>query len=246
MPTRPWSSDDPRCLYDQVADWMLGRIRGGAWPLRHQLKAEEDLARELGVSRGTLRQAIGRLVRQGILTPVHGRGTFVTSVALQQPLAQRLISTAEAFDEQGLAYTTKVLKRARVPAPPPVAGRLQVREGEAVFFLERLRLHQGVPVVLLRNYVRLDLCPDVARADYRQATLFETIEKSRGARIAWGRRSFEARPAGPAEAARLRVPRGAPLLVLEQVVFTKGDVPIETSDVWIRSDRFRVTSVMRR
>lgn len=73
---------EKRNLAQQTADSLYGRIvNGGTWGPGDRLPNENDLAEQLGVSRGTLREAIRLLTAQGILTAQKGRGTFVAENA---------------------------------------------------------------------------------------------------------------------------------------------------------------------
>ena len=73
---------EKRNLAQQTADSLYGRIvNGGTWGPGDRLPNENELAEQLGVSRGTLREAIRLLTAQGILTAQKGRGTFVAENA---------------------------------------------------------------------------------------------------------------------------------------------------------------------
>jgi DNA-binding FadR family transcriptional regulator len=69
-----------RPLAAQTAEVLLGRIRGGEWPLGHKLPGETTLAAQLGVGRSTVREAIRELAGKGVLDPRQGAGVFVTSL----------------------------------------------------------------------------------------------------------------------------------------------------------------------
>jgi DNA-binding FadR family transcriptional regulator len=67
-------------LAAQTAELLLGRIRGGEWPLGHRLPGETTLAVQLGVGRSTLREAIRELAGRGVLESRQGAGVFVTAL----------------------------------------------------------------------------------------------------------------------------------------------------------------------
>ena len=85
----------PVPVYQQIRDWMYDQIASNAWPEHYKLLAETDLADTLEVSRGTVRKAISELIADGLLVQIHGRGTFVSSNRLEQPLADRLVTFSE-------------------------------------------------------------------------------------------------------------------------------------------------------
>ena len=64
-------------LYEQVHDALRSRILAGEWEPREPLPGEASLARELGVSIGTVRKAMDQLTRDNIVVRERGRGTFV-------------------------------------------------------------------------------------------------------------------------------------------------------------------------
>ena len=95
----------PHTLHSQISQWLRERITTGDWPEHYRLPAEPDLARQLGVSRGTLRRAVRTLVGEGLLVQTRGRGTFVATTVVEPPLAQRLTTLSEAFVDAGHPLT---------------------------------------------------------------------------------------------------------------------------------------------
>ena len=128
----------------------------------------------------------------------------------------------------------------------PVASLLDVPEGHSILRLVRVRSTADGPVALLANCVRADLAPGIEEVDFERETLFGALAARYGLAIQTGRRTFSATAADPETAARLEVTEGSPLLHLEQVTYLASGSPIEYSDVWIRSDRLRVTSTLAR
>ncbi|MFX0595247.1 GntR family transcriptional regulator [Melissospora conviva] len=238
--------DAPMPLHAQVSEQIRHRIVSGDWPAHYRLRSEPELATELGISRGTLRRALSTLIRDGLLVQVRGRGTFVTSTTLEPSIAQKLTTLSEDFARQGVEVVTEMRTREVIAAPSPVAALLDLRPGQAVLHLERLRSTQDGPVAWLVNYVRTDLAPGLERHDFATGSLFGTLENEYGLKISNGRRTFSASGARGAIAAALGVPEGFPLLYLEQITYLEDGRPVEYSDVWIHSDRMRVTSLLSR
>ncbi|EWT05728.1 GntR family transcriptional regulator [Intrasporangium chromatireducens Q5-1] len=246
MPLRELGADGPATLHSRISTWIRSQIASGAWPAHFRLKPEPELAAELGVSRGTLRRALSTLIEEGALVQIRGKGTFVTSTVVEPAIAQKLTSLAEDFASQGVALTTKVL-RARVTVPPPaVTALLELPNRARIFELVRLRSTPDGPVALLANYVRTDLARGIEKVDFEAETLFGTLAGRYGLHITSGRRTFTATAADDVQARHLDVPAGSPLQYVEQVTYLAGGEPIEYSDVWIRSDRLRVTSMLSR
>lgn len=237
----------PEPLHQQISDRMRKNIALGVWPPHYKLKAEPELATDFGVSRGTLRRALRTLIEEGLLVQVQGKGTYVPSATtIEPPIAQDLLSLAEALEHIGVTFETEVLSQGLEVAPDHVQRLLDLTGGQTVFRLERFRSVEGVPVAYLVNYVRESFCLGIECYDYTQKTLFGVIEHEYHLILATGRRTFEAKAASQEVSKILHIPLGSPVLYLEQVVYLKNGQPIEYSDVWIRGDRLKLSSMLTR
>jgi DNA-binding GntR family transcriptional regulator len=236
----------PVAIHAQISESIRNRIARGEWPAHYRLKSEPELAADLGVSRGTVRRALATLIQEGLLRQVRGRGTFVTSMTFEPSIAQRLSTLSEDFSAQGILFDTSVLFHGLVSPPQPVAALLDLPVSGTVFQLDRLRSTGGSAVTLLGNFVRSDLVPGIDDFDFAGASLFGTLEGHYGLKIGTARRTFSAEAATEAVAEALAVPVGAPVQYLQQVTYLADGRPIEYSDVWIQSERLKVTSLLSR
>jgi GntR family transcriptional regulator len=236
----------PVPLHAQISAAIRREIQSGAWPAHYRLAAEPDLAVSFRVSRGTLRRALRTLIEEGLLVQIRGRGTFVVSPALEQTIGQELLSLSEGLAREGVASERTVLSQDVETPPDAIAGLLGLPAEAAALHLRRVIAIDGTPVAYLSNWVRLDVCPDIERRDFGQDSLFGVLEHEYGLQIAVGRRTFEAQAASGEPAGLLEVPEGAPLLYLEQVTYLDDGRQVEYSDVWIRGDRLKLTSLLTR
>lgn len=233
------SRDTGAALHAQIDDAVRSRIRSGEWPPGHRLRPEPALAKEIGVSRGTLRRGLSELIAEGLLTQVPGRGTFVAGSA-EPPLPQLLSTIAEDFADQGADLTTDVLEIGYMDARDDVARSLRLADGESVFRMVRLRRTSEGPIALLHNYVTSAVAPGIDRIDFAKVTLFGVLEDHFSLAIDNARRRFSAVSAEPAIAQALEVAPGTALQYFEQLTFLDDGRPIEYSHVWIDSRRLSV------
>lgn len=236
----------PTPIYEQIKTWIQGQILSGVWPEQYKLLAEADLAGELRVSRGTVRKALDDLTTEGLLVRTHGRGTFVAPGALEQPLADRLVTFSEDLISKGIPFETEVLEQSLVPAAGRIAKRLHTEPGRELFLLRRLRLVKDVPLIVLHNYVIADACPGIETLDFTHVRLFEVLEEHFGLRIDHGRRTFQSQVAQPNLAHYLSLAEGDPVMHIEQQTYLSDDRPIEFSDMWLRGDQFRLSAQVKR
>lgn len=233
-------------VYIQVEMYLKQQIQSGTWPAHYKLPDEIRLAKELDVSRGTLRKAIRMLVEQGFLRQIRGKGTYVQDKRISQPLASRLISFSEAMRELSMDFRTVVLAVESIAPDQQVAAFLQLEPQERVMRLERVRLVDNRPVIYLHNYVPEGLFPGILDHDYETETLFDVIEKSYHMPIDFGRRYFKAVAANSLTSFNLGLPIGHPIMLLEQITYSRGHRAIEYSHVWINTDRFEIVSALNR
>lgn len=236
----------PVPIYVQIEAWMRAQIAAGAWPARFKLKAEVDLAQELNVSRGTVRKAITELIVEGLLTQTHGRGTFVAPHVVEQPLADRLITFSEDLISKGIAFETRVIEQAVITAKGRIAALLGLCTGAKVFYLKRVRLVDGEPLIVLNNYVVYEACPGVELMDFTTERLFQVLEDRYGLKLARGRRTFQAQVADREIAHLLEMKAGDAVMNVEQLAFLEDGAVIECSDLWLRGDCFRLSAAVSR
>src|SRR6185312_11636446 len=70
-------SRSPVARYIQLATLFRNRIAAGEWPVGSRIANVDDLAAEFSVARGTMREALGLLEREGLLERLRAKGTFV-------------------------------------------------------------------------------------------------------------------------------------------------------------------------
>jgi len=235
----------PVLIYQQVADWIIQQINSEAWPEHFQLPSEVDLALQLGIARGTVRKAIADLTRKGILISIHGRGTFVSSKTLEQPLADQLIAFSEDLINKGIPFETFVIEQKLVMPSSSVASLLSIHN-EKVLYLKRVRKVQHKPIVVLENYVVASFCPGIENEDFQRQRLFETLEKKYSIQIGWGWRTFQAKFASEEVANLLEGDSIEPVMYMEQIVHQKDGLPVEFSKVWLKGDSFRLSAIVKR
>jgi GntR family transcriptional regulator, transcriptional repressor for pyruvate dehydrogenase complex len=78
-------------LYEAIAERLLSHVVQSDLRPGDRLPGERDLARRLGVSRTTIRQATVALQTQGVLEVRHGGGTFLASLDRRTPAVERVV-----------------------------------------------------------------------------------------------------------------------------------------------------------
>ena len=225
-------------LYRQVQQSIAEHIAAGRLPPGEQLPSERQLCERFDISRVTARRALAALVDDGLIQASPGRGWFVSDGHLSEPPNALQSFTALAL-ARGLAPTARVLRQEVRDATVDEAEGLQVAPGAKVLELERVRLLDDMPVAVHHCLIPLALCPALADADYRTASVYDVLLTTVRVGPTLAECTLEATTAGPEIAPLLDVGEGAPVLVSRQTTFDEHGHPIETSRIVYRGDRYR-------
>jgi GntR family transcriptional regulator len=201
------------------------------------LPSERLLADRYGLARMTVRSEVDRLVAEGIVFRLHGRGSFVAEPRVAQ--AGRFSSFSEDMRARGLAPGSIVRAQELTAAGPFIAGVLAVAPGAPVAEIERLRTADGVPLALERAYVPAERFPGIGDADLEQGSLFELFA-SYGVRLIHAEQRVLAVAIENGEAALLGVPAGAPGLRFRTLARDAGDMPAYYATSLYRGDRYEI------
>jgi GntR family transcriptional regulator len=224
-------------LHEQLYEILRGNLQRGEWAVGEMIPTEPELIEKYGVSRITVRQALNRLVNEGLIYRQQGRGTFVAEPTLEQGLT-RIISFTEDMRQRGLAPGTRILFAGLLPAPEDVAEHLQIEPGVELARLERLRLANQKPMSIEESYLVHRYCPGLLQYDYSQVPLREILERQYDIRIVRARQVIRAAIATPHQSTLLGISQPSPLLFLERVSYSQHNLPVEFLRIYYRGDRY--------
>ena len=118
-------------LYLQVRDVIIERIGKGEWKPGTAIPNEVDLAREFGISSGTMRKALDLLEAERAVTRQQGRGTYVTDHSSDAQLSR--FWRIGGVDEARAAGDSKTIDIVQAPANDEECRRLRLRPSDEVF-----------------------------------------------------------------------------------------------------------------
>ncbi|MEU5418467.1 GntR family transcriptional regulator [Streptomyces sp. NPDC001407] len=219
--------------YYQIEQALRGRIA----KLRPHdlLPSESELCAEFNVSRMTARAAVQKLVTEGLVYRVSGRGTFVAEPPTHRR-AENLVSFSEHTRRQGYEPTSRLLHATLRPAMEEEANRLLLRGPVDVVEISRVRLADNVPTALERAVFPPELS-GLLKTDFVAGSMHEALADL-GKLPTRGHSSIRAGVADAYEADLLAVAPGTALLIEVRLILDQHDQPCELTESRYVGDRY--------
>ena len=221
-------------------DRLLADIGAGRPGPGERLGAERELAERLGVSRSTIRAALGDLERGGAVRRRRGRagGIFVAERKVERDLTS-LAGLPAYLRRQGFASDARVLSTATVEADAETAAALGLPAAVLVLEIVRVRLADGEPISLERALFPAERFPGLLDHSLG-GSLYELLETRYAVVPGEAEERIEVVAAGAAEARLLELRRGAPLLAVARTAWDADGRAFERSHDLFRADRARI------
>lgn len=225
--------------YIQLVAIIKIKIANGEWKTGTQIPSEPELCDIFGVSRTVVRQALGEIELDGLISRRKGKGTFVAEKKISESLVQKLMGFYQDMVDRGEKPMTQVLKHVVQPASQKIAEILGISPQTPVFCIERLRFIRKEPIVLVTTYIPHALCPRLGDFDLSNQSLYQVLEREFGLALSHGRRTIEAVPANKRTAQLLQINVGDPVLLLNSITYLQDGTPLEYFHAVHRGDRSR-------
>jgi GntR family transcriptional regulator len=224
----------PVPVYVQIAAEVRRLVRGGTVAPDSELPSERLLCEAYGVSRMTLRQALGVLEREGLIEARRGRGTFVSlpaaGVAPLPGIPEEMIAGPAAF--------TRLLQFRMARPTAPAREFFGPAHGERVYQIRRLRFAHGNPVAL--EFVQLPqaLCPNLNQLDLVHDSFYRILEERYRLRLAECIEEISALRPSPGQRRLLQAPSSAAILMVCRRTRTTTGAPALFAITAYRGDRY--------
>jgi GntR family transcriptional regulator len=223
----------PLPLWAQLLADLRRRLAAGEFD--EVFPTDADLTADYGVSRQTVREAVGRLAAEGVLERQRGRRTAIRDVEFEQPLGS-FYSLFQEIEAQGVAQEN-IVRVLEERVDPTVADQLGLRRNEPLVYLERLRLAGGRPLALDRTWLPARVARPLLGVDFRRTAFYEELARRCGVRPSGGREQI--RPVVPRSGDRelLGLSPADAAFAVERMCWGEGR-PLELRHSLVRGDRY--------
>ncbi|WP_280440600.1 GntR family transcriptional regulator [Nocardia brasiliensis] len=230
--------------YREVADSLREAIQGGEYAPGATLPKQDELAERFGVNIKTVRQAVGQLEAEGLVTAIRRRGTVVR----ERPPMRRL--GADRYSKRKWKYgdtvafmadreasgrpwklTDQTQTVALIEADAEVSEALGLEPKSLVYERARTVSEAGQPTHTLASYYRPEHVEGTPLVDPTPGPAGRgggfAVLTMQGYEPDHMTETISARMPTPDEAKDLKLPAGEPVMILKRRTYTADDVIVE-------------------
>ena len=224
-------------LYHQIQMDMLNLLQSNKLVQGDMLPSEAVLCEAYSVGRQTLREAVTRLVNDGLLERTPGRGTVVLGGKNRLKFFLDR-SFAQQINEMGFTPHSEVLRKTERIIDETSPLPLQAQKGSRSLELIRLRFGDKMPFAVQYTTVVTELCPGLGEYDFVEDSLYNLLLTKYKLPLARIDQTVSAAIADDWHKSLLKVPDNAALLYVKSIAYLDNGDPLEVSTSFYRADRY--------
>ena len=231
----------PIPFHFQLSELLEQEISENRWQRGLRLPSEVELCTHFGVSRSTVRQALGRLEQEGLIGREKGRGSYVADSQRRSWLLQSAEGLFQDETERlGRSVTSRILRLERGPLPGWALDALMLPKGAEGVTLERVRAIDGNVALYVVNHLPSWLADAVLSLKDPNESLYRLLKESMRVEVAGADRTLEAIRAGGRLGKLLELSPGAPVVAIHSVAWDRQHRPFDCYLAWLRTDRLTI------
>ena len=209
------------------------------------LPSEIELAESLNISRNTLRQAINKLVFEGMLSRRRGYGTWVTKKTVTSGV-RNWMSFSQEMRQLGITVRNYEMHISMQIPSAEIQGFFGIKDKGPVYCLklERVRGHEKFPFVVFESWFNPAI--NVSGDDNFNMPLYELLEGKYGVVVHTSVEEISAQLVGKAIAAKLRISENDPVLKRKRFVYDRNGMPVEYNIGYYNANSFTYTITAER
>lgn len=235
-----WNKSLP--LYKQVANKIKEDITSANLSNEGMIPSESKLVERYEVSRVTVRHAIKLLEEEDILYSVQGSGTYIKDKKIEYDILKVQSFTAE-MTERNTNFTNIILDFQLTDPSPIIQKKLDLPNGEKIFYVKRLRQINEEPYIVEESYLPAKFFPELS-VNIMEKSLYEHI-KQKGYEI--DEKQSEIIPTMPTEEVKhlLQLDKDIPILLMENQCMFPENLKFEYTKVYFHPQKYKFKYSMR-
>jgi GntR family transcriptional regulator len=221
--------------YREIGNTLMEAILAGDYSPGSYLPSESALMKRFGVSRVTIRLALNMLREASLIVGHQGKGYFVCTLQAVQDLG-RLQGFGELMAPLGVETRSEVLSAGIVPAPGDAAAALNLKRGEDLVKIRRIRIAAQEPMSIDVSYFPLAIGQKLLQLDLPNMDIFALIENQLGIEIGFADITMTVIPVEADTSRLLNVKEGDVVIRTERLTYDASGKPIDYEHLFVRPD----------
>ncbi len=228
-------------IADRAYNALKDLLESGNFALGQKLPSEDEMARQLNISRVTLRTALQKLELLGYVDRKRGVGTFVVGLSEHHMDAgiERLVSISDVMRQRGHVPGTREIHIEKSKADSSIANELQIPVGDPITLITRVRTMDGTPLIYDENIFPATIVSQDVTAKKIGDSLFSYIIKKKKLNVTHAVARLVPAMADDFLSNKLEIPKGTLLIRLIQTHYIKeNDSPVWQSTLSFPDSKF--------
>lgn len=228
--------------YQEVATKIRKDISDNIYVVNEKLPDEKTLAKHYGCSKMTLKQATDQLVLEGFLTKFKGSGTYVRprvaftagDMYTNKPNIFGFNNSFKDLDTETIILHFEIIK-----APLHIAEKLQIKENDFIYTIERLRKIDNEPIILEQLYFSIDKIPGLTE-EIIQTSIYNYIEHELKIKIYNADKIIRSKIPNQEIKDYLQMDDMDTVIELEHIVYSSNSEPIEYAKLSYKGSKYEL------
>ena len=208
------------------------------------MPTEEEICNAYNVSRSTVRGAIRELEKEGLVTRVRGKGTFIAKSKMKRRM-EKIYSFSHQMEAEGQKPSSKALKFSKIPATRGLARIFEIEQGEELYEFIRVRLSNDIPMLLETTYIPVKIHPSLKIEDIEKGSLYDFLRDVAGVVPKIAEETYESVVIEDGICEILKCPKKSSGFFIERIARLDNDEVYEFTQSFMRGDRSKISITLQ-
>lgn len=230
-------------MYSKISSLLRNRIESGQYERGQKLPTDDELVKEFGASKITVRHALSSLVEEGLIARFRGRGTFVSEkFSLQEKFTLANLYDIVRTLEDSTVKSVKIekLKVSDTRTPREIMKFFNLSGDDTIARVQRVFWKDKTPVAFHESYLMVDVARHITKtALYRKKSIVKLLKEKIGLVIGKGEMYFGAVAIEGDIAPLLHCQSLSPVIHIQVFFQYDSGEPFELLTSFLRAEYFR-------
>lgn len=229
----------------RVEQQLVSDMRAGILSPGTRLPTEAQLMERFNVCISTIREAVHNMRERGLIEVRASRKICVVQPKITQELVG-LTGFVEDMQALGMQATARVIDKKIVAADETVARQLQLRKGDPVVRIQRVRIGDGLPLSFDETFLLRSVGEKIMNDDLVTIQIFTLLEEKYNTPLIEAEYNMEAVscPRSVAQALKIRI--GSPVFMIERTSYSIDRRPVDYEKLYYSADHIRFATRLHR